>query len=549
MEKEKYLPPYQINPEYKKSVAYFSMEFAIDQSLKIYSGGLGYLAGSHMRSAYDLRQNLIGIGMLWKYGYYDQQRDHKNFMTPSFIEKNYHFLQDTGIVFPVNVHEAIVMVKAMYLPSEVFGSAPLFLLTTDIPENDYISQTITHKLYDHDDAARVAQSIILGVGGAKLLDILDMAPDIYHMNEGHALPLAFYLKKKFNDWEEVRKRLVFTTHTPEAAGNEERPLKLLKEMSFYAGVPEEEIKEKARIQGETLNYTLTALRLSKRANAVSKIHGVTANNMWKHNEGICEIIPITNAQNRKYWEDSVLKEALENDDDYTLERRKKELKQELFQVVADQEGKIFDPEVLTVVWARRFAAYKRANLIMKEFERFKNLVTREDRPVQFIWAGKPYPLDYSSIDLFNNIMKTVKGFARCAVLTGYELSLSGKLKKGSDVWLNNPLYPREASGTSGMTASMNGSVNLSIDDGWYPEFARHGINGFMVTHADEHLSAEQRDHQEAVALLDVLENEIIPVYYDDKPKWLKIKKAAMKDVYPQFDSDRMAKDYYRLLYV
>jgi glycogen phosphorylase len=548
METKKFLPPYQFDPNFKKPVAYFSMEFAVDQALKIYSGGLGYLAGSHLRSAYDLKQNLIGIGILWKYGYYDQQRDQKNFMATNFIEKSYQYLEDTGVTFPVTVHGSTVMVKAMYLHPDIFGSAPMFLLTTDIPENDYLSQTITHKLYDSDAAARVAQSIILGVGGAKLLDILHMAPDIYHMNEGHALPLAFYLHNKFENWEDVKKRLVFTTHTPEAAGNEERPYQLLKDMSFFYGVSEDELRSKGLLEGESLNYTLTALRLAGRANAVSKIHAVTANNMWQGNEGICEIIPITNAQNRRYWVDPQMQQHYEADNDDALMKRKKEMKRDLFKIIADQTGKIFDPNILTVVWARRFAGYKRANLIMKEFDRFLDLVNRDEMPVQFIWGGKPYPFDYSAIDMFNDIIRTTKGLERCAVVTGYELELSAKLKKGSDVWLNNPAYPREASGTSGMTAAMNGSVNLSIDDGWFPEFVKHGKNGFVVHHANEFLPYDQKDHQESIGLFDVLEKEIVPMYYKKPAQWIKVMKSGMKDVHPEFDSDRMAKDYYKLLY-
>src|SRR5690606_4193905 len=226
--------------KYSKAVAYFSMEFAIDQSLKIYSGGLGFLAGSHMRSAYQLRQNLVGIGMLWKYGYYDQVREADGTMKAEYTRKYYSFLKDTGIIFPVEIHSAIVYVKAYLLEPEVFGSAPLFLLSTDIEQNDAISRTITNRLYDSNESTRIAQSIVLGTGGARLLDILDMRIDFYHMNEGHALPLAFYLHDKLGSLENVRKKLVFTTHTPEKAGNEERDLSLLDKMSFFYHLTKDE---------------------------------------------------------------------------------------------------------------------------------------------------------------------------------------------------------------------------------------------------------------------------------------------------------------------
>ncbi|NML66080.1 alpha-glucan family phosphorylase [Hymenobacter sp. RP-2-7] len=540
--------PYTPAAKYKAPAAYFSMEFALDQSLKIYSGGLGFLAGSHMRSAYELKQNLIGIGMLWTYGYYDQDRDAEQLMTPAFRHKYYSFLEDTGIVFPVVIHDAEVFVKAYYLAPDTFGTAPMFFLSTDIEQNDYLSRTITHKLYDPDTAARVAQSMVLGIGGGKLLDELGRQTDIYHLNEGHGVPLTFYLYEKHGrDLAEVQKRLVFTTHTPELAGNEEHPMKLLSDMSFFSGVPEDEVRRVARIEGDSLNYTLTALRFARKANGVSKVHGEVANEMWGHYAGICPIIAITNSQNGKYWRDPQLAAALKDKNDAALDARKQELKKELFKVVANQTGHLFDPAALTIVWARRFAGYKRADLILRDFERFKKLVTNNERPVQVIWAGKPYPKDQGAIDTFNGIIKMTRDFTRCAVLTGYELELSAELKKGSDLWLNTPRYPREASGTSGMTAAMNASVSVSIADGWIPEFAKDGENCFIIGHADVELPTDQKDDMESENLHNVLD-QVVALYYDQPKQFLKIRKAAMKDVEPEFESARMAKEYYEKLY-
>lgn len=187
---------YEFDPKYSKSVAYFSMEFAIHQSLKIYSGGLGFLAGSHMRSVYDLKQNTIGVGMLWSYGYYDQARDEHRSLRVEFRRKYYQFLEDLNVKVHVNINGKDVVVKAMLLPADVFGSAPIILLSTDIDENDYLSRTITHKLYDAHEDARIAQETILGIGGVKVLEALNHKVDIYHMNEGHALPLVFELDRK-----------------------------------------------------------------------------------------------------------------------------------------------------------------------------------------------------------------------------------------------------------------------------------------------------------------------------------------------------------------
>ncbi len=542
--------PYTPAPKYKASAAYFSMEFAIDQALKTYSGGLGFLAGSHMRSAYELKQNLVGISILWSFGYYDQGRGEDQSMRADFRQKHYSFLEDTGLVFPITIHGADVLVKAMYLAPEVFGTVPMFFLTTDIAENDHLSRTISHHLYDPDSAARVAQSILLGVGGGKLLDLLNRKTEVYHLNEGHGLPLAFYLYEKHGrDLAEVQKRLVFTTHTPELAGNEERPMKLLTDMSFFGAVPEEEIRRVARIgQNDALNYTLTALRFARKANAVSKVHGVVSLEMWGHYEGICPIIPITNSQNGTYWRDPQLAAALKSKDDAALLARKRALKKDLFAIVADQTGNMFDPEVLTIVWARRFASYKRADLILHHFDRFVQLASATQRPIQMIWAGKPYPKDYGAVALFNEIIRRTAHLKNCAVLTGHELGLSAALKKGSDIWLNTPRFPREASGTSGMTAAMNASLNLSIADGWIPEFCRDGENGFLIPIAEVTLPDTIKDDLEATALLDVLEHTVAPLYYDQPKQFLKVVKTAMKDVEPAFESGRMAREYYELLY-
>jgi len=206
--------PYTFDPKYKQPVAYFSMEFGIDQALKIYSGGLGYLAGSHMRSAFALKQNLVGVGILWKYGYYDQVRKGDQAMEVLFQEKNYSFLRDTGLTFEIQVNGHSVAVKAFYLPPDVFQTAPLFLLSTDLPENDHLSRTISWRLYESNVETKIAQYMLLGLGGARLLEEIGYTPEVYHMNEAHALPAAFHLYNAFKDKEEVKKRLVFTTHTP-----------------------------------------------------------------------------------------------------------------------------------------------------------------------------------------------------------------------------------------------------------------------------------------------------------------------------------------------
>ncbi len=544
------LHSYDISKKYKTSVAYFSMEFAIDQSLKIYSGGLGFLAGSHMRSAYDLKQNVVGIGLLWSYGYYDQTRNEDRSLRPAYTRKFYYFLEELDVHVTVKIDNVDVRVKAFLVRPEVFGSAPLILLSTDTDENDYLSRTITHKLYDGNERTRVAQEIVLGNGGTRVLEALNHKIDIYHMNEGHALPLVYELYgKHYQTMEELRKHVVFTTHTPEAAGNEVHNIDFLNEMGFFNNHPLEKIREISGYENDN-NFSLTVggLRSAKIANAVSKIHGTVANEMWADVEGRCDIISITNAQNKKYWTDKTLIRALDEHEDYELYARKKHLKKILFEEVADQTGKIFDPEILTIVWARRFAEYKRPDLITRDFARFAKLITDEERPVQIIWAGKPYPTDQGAIDTFNELIRISHHYKNIAVITGYELKLSRLLKQGSDIWLNTPRITREASGTSGMTASMNGSIHFSIDDGWHPEFARDGKNAFTIPFANPDLSIEEQDNQDYENMMDVLENKILPLYYDQPEDWVEVMKNAMSEIEAEFDSGRMAKEYYERMF-
>ena len=550
MDFKNYQMPYSINPNYSKKVAYFSMEFAIDQALKIYSGGLGFLAGSHMRSVYNLKQDTVGIGILWKFGYYDQARNHDQTLNPVWTKKMYSFLEDTGIKFQIDIHDAPVWVKVMYLNPETFKTAPIFLLSTDVPENDHVSKTICHRLYDANESTKLAQYILLGKGGAKLLDELNLEREVYHLNEPHGLPAAFYLLKKFGgDLEKVKERLVFTTHTPEEAGNEKHNVHICHQMSYFSGLSLEEVKKIEGQDNDQFNHSLCALRMARIANGVSQLHGVVSNEMWGKYPGICEIKAITNAQDFKYWADKKLYNAREEREDEEFDFRKKHLKKRAFRIVADQCGKLFDPKVFTMVWARRFAGYKRADLLLKDKERFRKLLENKKYPVQIIFAGKPYPVDYAAISTFNNLVEESKNHKNMAVLTGYELSLSKSLKQGSDVWLINPRVLREASGTSGMTAAMNASVNLSTDDGWIPEFAKNGVNSFVVPKADyANMSVFDVDNYDMNQLYDILENQILPMYYERPDEWRQVVKNAMDDVKEQFNSDRMADEYYKIMY-
>jgi starch phosphorylase len=545
-----YNVPYETDSAYERRVAYFSMEFAVHQPLKIYSGGLGYLSGSHLRSAYELRQNLVGIGILWKYGYYDQARNQDQTLQVQWNEKIYNFLEDTGIRFQITIHEHPVWVKVLYLNPETFKTAPLFLLSTDLPENDYVSQTISHRLYDANVATKVAQFILLGVGGAKLLDELNFNAERYHLNEAHAISAAFYLYRKFNgDLNAVKEKIVFTTHTPEEAGNEKHDLFLCEKMSYFCGMPLPEVRKLCGITDNLFNHSLAALRFARLANGVSQLHGEVSRKMWEKYEGICEIKAITNAQNWHYWADKQLYNYMNDQNEEAFIDRKRYLKKRAFDIIADQTGKLLNPNVLTIVWARRFAGYKRAELLTRNEERFRALMTNSKYPVQFIWAGKPYPVDYPAISDFNLLVNLSKEYDNAAVCIGYELSLSKRLKQASDIWLNTPRVPREASGTSGMSAAMNGAVNCSTFDGWICEFINHGNNGFLVPPTDyDKMTVHEQDEYDLEKFYDILENQVLPMYYENPQVWRQIVKNGMMDVRWQFDSNRMAKEYYDIMY-
>lgn len=537
--------PYKPDSKFSKRVAYFSMEFGIHQGLKIFSGGLGFLAGSHMRSAFELKQNMIGIGMLWKYGYYDQGRNEDQTLRVHFVEKIYSYLEDTGIELRVRIFDNPgVKVKVWVLKPEIYNTVPIYLLSTDVDGNDYLSRSITNYLYDGNHLTKIAQSIILGIGGAKLVEKLGGA-DIYHLNEGHGLPAFFYLK----DQGIPKEKLAFTTHTPERAGNAEEHSSDLNKAGFFGRTFSETEIKKETVNGGMINYTVSALRMAKKSNGVSQLHGKVSRKMWEGYPGISEIIAITNAQNQKFWQDKILAELAENQQTEAWVLRKKELKKNLFKVVLDQTGKILDPDVLTIVWARRFAGYKRADLLLYDEERFDRLISNDQYPVQIIWAGKPYPLDHHGIGIFNRLVHRTRYEPNLAVLIDYEMALSRIMKEGSDVWLNNPRITREASGTSGMTAAMNGSINLSTNDGWIPEFQKHGRNSFILPELDHHMPVHDQDRIDCQNLYDILEKEVLPTYYDNPDHWVQIALQSMQDVVPRFGSNRMAQEYYDKLYL
>jgi len=517
-----------------KNTAYFSMEFAIDQSLKTYAGGLGFLAGSHFRVAKRLNLPLIGVSMLWSYGYYDQVRDREGRMKVESIRKYYDFLTDINLKVPVTVNGTNIWVKAYKLEEDVFNTCPIYFLTTDIPENDHLSRTISYGLYDGNNLTHIAQEIVLGIGGYKVIREAENVR-YFHINEAHSLPIAFKMLEDYGI-DYVKDHLLFTTHTPVPAGNETQDLNLLKNMGFFGSI---DTQTAEKYGGNPFNLTVAALRMCKRANAVSKLHSETSEKMWSWVTNKVPIMNITNAQDRFYWQDLEIKETCQNNDYKGLQKRKKDLKKVLFEEVADQAGKIFDPDILTVVWARRFAEYKRPSFLLKDEKKFRSLL--ESGKIQIIWAGKPHPSDSNAQITFNWILSKTREMKGVAMLTGYELGLSKLLKQGSDVWVNTPKRPNEASGTSGMTASMNASIHMSTMDGWHVEWANaYPEDSFTI--GDGVNLNEDYESKELYKRID----EAIMLY--DTDEWWKKAANCVNHVVEYFDAERMIKEYSEKLY-
>lgn len=525
------------------NVAYFCMEMAIDQSLHTYSGGLGFLAGSHMLSAGALNLPMVGVSILWSQGYGEQSITAANEIDITYTHRTYNFLKDIGVTVDVTMFGEVVKVKALLLEPKTFGTVPCYFLTTDIPENTQAQRELTYKLYASEEKTRICQEVVLGVGGYRALKAAGLQIDTIHMNEGHALPAAFELLKDYGqNMDEVRKRLVFTTHTPVAAGNESHNVDTLFEAGFFVETSKDEA---VRLGGHDFSLTVAALRMSRLANGVSQLHGEVANNMWNWVEGRCPIKAITNGTSVNYWQDKRIKAAQTPE---ALLATKKEMRKEFLDYVKEQTGKQLDPDVLTVVWARRFTEYKRADLIFKDMARIKRLL--EGKKLQLVFAGKFHPKDTWGRQTWNKILGLAKELPQVAILPVYELELSGRMKRGADVWLNTPLRPLEASGTSGMSANFNGALHLSTFDGWAVEGTYHNQNGWIINQYCnmEYLPIEERHQKDYESMMEILEQEVIPTFYQNPTRWAQLMANAINTSVAYFDTDRMAIEYFTRLY-
>jgi starch phosphorylase len=597
-----------------KTIAYFSAEFGLHESLPIYSGGLGVLAGDHAKETSDLGLPFVAVGFIYPQGYFRQQLDQSGWQEAIYSKLNFADIAATQALTP-DGHEVVVEVElpGRTIYAKVYriqvGRNPLFLMDTDIHPNSPQDRELSARLYGGDQEMRVAQEIVLGIGGVRALRQLGINPTVWHMNEGHSAFLVLELARELvqqgkplaESLAEVRARSVFTTHTPVPAGNDAFPLQLIdKYFSQYwgqLGLSRDDFMNVALQEqqwGPTFAMTVLALKTSERHNGVSKLHGEVARGMWHwlYPQARPNDVPITSITNgvhtatwlapemRSLFESSIGPDWEANLDDVALWQKLFEipdevlwetkglLKRRLIAFARERTRQrhlrlgappvvwpVLDEHAFTIGFARRFATYKRATLLFKDAERLKAILNRNDRPVQIIFSGKSHPADDPGKLFIQQVyqMSQQPGFVgKILFLEEYDMCVARALVQGVDMWLNTPRRPHEASGTSGQKASLNGAPNMSILDGWWPE-AFNGRNGWAIGEEREYSNQDEQDWLDAQQLYHLLESEVVPLFYERdgglSRKWLAVSKAAIATVAPVFSTRRMVKDYVNQLYM
>jgi glycogen phosphorylase len=530
----------------KINVASFCFEAMIHQKLHIYAGGLGVVQAGLLKSAAkkEWPVNLCGLGILWKQGYYDQKLDPSKGMMVEHVSRHYDFLQDTGIKVEVIINGKPNLIKIWHLPGEIFGTVPLFLLDTDVEENDELARSITLQLYGGNEETRLAQEIVLGIGGVRAFEALGIPIDIYHGQEGHTVLLAIELLRKnlasgLSENEAikaVKQKFVATTHTPELAGNEEHSLDLMARMGCFPGIAK---KTAAAVGGNPFNMTVGLLRLAKRVNAVSRLHLEITGKMWCRVENVCPIVSVTNGVDSD-WQHPDFAGA-ENSSQLRIAKARH--KKELIKYISKRTGVVLKENVLTMVWTRRFADYKRPWLPFLDWQWLEKLLWSDK--LQLIVAGKPHPNDLRGKYIFNDIYRKSLKVPNLKVLAGYERSQSEILKRGSDLWLFTSRRPREACSTSGMSSALNGTLNLASRDGWYDEISDKYYFPFGVDRPcrteGEQDTADYKDFVEVFS-------QASEMFYNRPEEWNRRALKAKKYVEENFSSDRMLQDYIDFMY-
>jgi glycogen phosphorylase len=609
-----------ITPEHP--VAYFCAEYGIHNSLPLYSGGLGILAGDHLKSASDLQLPLVAVGLLYRYGYFRQRLRRDGWQEEYYGETH---PSELPLVLVKNKDGAPLLIELMIrerlVRAQVWrvdvGRVALYLLDTNIEENDETDRWVTGHLYGGDRETRMVQEMLLGIGGVRLLRQLGLDPHVYHLNEGHSAFLTLELTRELIQSEQlrfedaariVRQHCVFTTHTPVAAGNDEFDSEVVKRCfgALYPaelGLSEDEFIALGRVDAqnaeERFGLTPLAIRMCRSTNGVSRKHGEVSRALWQRlwPGRSVEQVPITHVTNgvhaptwvapliralyEKYvgpdWEKSVRdpgrwEDAVAKIFDEELWMAHMLLKQRLVAFIrhrsfharsnrsesieyTESARTMFDPEALTIGFARRAAAYKRWSLLLTEPDRLLRLLNDQERPVQFVFAGKAHPQDQQAKQILQQLAlwkydPVVRH--RAVFLQDYDQEIARQMVQSVDLWLNVPRRPLEASGTSGEKVAINGGLNLSILDGWWLE-AYDGLNGFAIGDTGEIPEGISVDERDAESLYQVLEQEVLPLYYerdvDGIPhQWIARMKRAIQTLVPRFNSDRMVAEYAERIY-
>ncbi len=521
-------------------VAYFSMEYGLHEELYSYAGGLGVLAGDFMKSAGDLGLPVVGVGLRWGQGYTSQHIGADGYPYDEWRDQKPDALTDTGARVRVRVASREVACRVWRVGR--YAIAPLYLLEPTDPRDLWI----TRRLYDPRPDCRVAQEMLLGIGGVRALRALHLPVERYHFNEGHAVFAGIEMIADrmeaglgFHEaWQVARESIVFTTHTPVPAGNEVHSLAELRRLGAGCELVASELAE---IGGDPFNMTVAGLRLAHIANAVAQLHGETARAMWAHVKDAAPIIAITNGVHVPTWQDARIPAAHGSDE--RLQTAKRALKGELLAEVRTRTGVRLDPAALTIGFARRSATYKRPDLLLRDAERFAALV--RGHRVQLLFSGKAHPADHEGKAVIARLVNALKRWPESvAFLENYDMGLGRLLTRGCDVWLNTPRRPMEASGTSGMKAAMNGTLNLSVLDGWWPEGCEPGVTGWAIGDGTVGGDTDLRDLR---SLYDTLEREVLPAFADPN-RWVQMMRASIRMATERFSSDRMVQEYFARLY-
>lgn len=604
----------------KRLIAYFSTEFGLHETLPIYAGGLGVLSGDHAKEASDLGLPFVGIGFFYTKGYFSQHITEDGWQQANEVHMSFEDLPAMPVLeeddSPMTVSVELPGRKVLARIWEIqVGRVPLYLLDSNVAGNSENDRNLTARLYSSDLDLRISQEIILGIGGVRALRKLGYEPEVWHMNEGHSaflsLERAYEFVESGRSFDEaveiIKNSTIFTTHTPVPAGSDQFPLwlidKYFSEWWPRLGLDRETFINLARQEvswGETFSMPVLAIHMAEAINGVSELHGQVARKMWSFMwpEKKPQDVPIsyiTNGVHTGTWLarrmgvlfDGYLPEGWRyNLDDpdiweniteipdeemwavrlhlkrkliaYMRERARQQwLSDKVHPVQVLAAGSLIDPYMLTIGFARRFATYKRAGLILQDFDRLLNMVNQPNKPVQIIFAGKAHPADEPGKLLIQEVYRKVKKAetgGRLVFLEDYDMNLARYLVQGVDVWLNTPRRPNEASGTSGQKAALNGVLNFSVLDGWWRE-GYNGRNGWAIGEDKEYDDPNLQDAEDLASLYNTLENEIIPLYYDQRSgdnmsiEWVRKIKECIRTLAPRFSMSRMVKEYTEELYL